>query len=120
VSAVELLPVHEFFHDEQLLERGLRNYWGYNSIGFFSPHAGYSSAGDLGAQVSEFKAMVRTLHAAGLEVILDVVFNHTAEGNGDTARHTNGRASERPADRVRYVVDGMDRPRRSSPLLRAP
>jgi isoamylase len=81
VTAVELLPVHEFVHDEHLLQQGLRNYWGYNSIGFFSPHGEYSSAGDLGGQVTEFKAMVKALHVAGLEVILDVVFNHTAEGN---------------------------------------
>jgi isoamylase len=81
ITAVELLPVHEFVHDDHLLQRGLRNYWGYNSIGFFSPHGEYSSAGDLGGQVNEFKSMVKALHAAGLEVILDVVFNHTAEGN---------------------------------------
>ncbi|MEX1295853.1 MAG: glycogen debranching protein GlgX [Candidatus Limnocylindrales bacterium] len=83
VTAVELLPVHHFVHDGFLLERGLRNYWGYNSIGFHAPHAGYSSRGGGGAQVDEFKEMVRALHAAGLEVILDVVYNHTAEGNHD-------------------------------------
>jgi glycogen operon protein len=81
VTAVELLPVHQFVHDAHLLERGLRNYWGYNSIGFFAPHRDYSSAGDGGAQVVEFKQMVKALHAAGIEVILDVVYNHTAEGN---------------------------------------
>jgi isoamylase len=81
VTAVELMPIHAFVHDNHLLLRGLRNYWGYNSIGFFAPHGEYSSAGDLGGQVDEFKSMVKTLHAAGLEVILDVVFNHTAEGN---------------------------------------
>jgi glycogen operon protein len=81
VSAVELLPVHQFVHDAHLLEKGLRNYWGYNSIGFFAPHAGYSAAGDGGGQVNEFKAMVKALHEAGLELILDVVYNHTAEGN---------------------------------------
>ncbi len=81
VTAVELLPVHQFVHDAHLVERGLRNYWGYNSIGFFAPHNEYSSSGDLGGQVAEFKAMVKALHAAGLEVILDVVYNHTAEGN---------------------------------------
>ena len=80
ITAVELLPVHQFVHDSQLLERGLRNYWGYNSIGFFSPHNGYASGGQ-GEQVQEFKAMVRALHEAGIEVILDVVYNHTAEGN---------------------------------------
>ena len=81
VTAVELLPVHQFVHDEQLVARGLRNYWGYQSIGYFAPHNGYSAAGDGGGQVDEFRQMVRDLHAAGLEVILDVVFNHTAEGS---------------------------------------
>jgi isoamylase len=81
VTAVELLPVHQFVQDSHLLEKDLRNYWGYNSLGFFAPHGDYSSAGDGGGQVAEFKSMVKALHAAGLEVILDVVFNHTAEGN---------------------------------------
>ena len=81
VTAVELLPVHQFVQDSHLLERGLRNYWGYNSIGFLAPHGAYCSAGDGGQQVNEFKEMVKALHAAGLEVILDVVYNHTAEGN---------------------------------------
>ncbi|MBN2623586.1 MAG: glycogen debranching protein GlgX [Acidimicrobiales bacterium] len=81
VTAVELQPVHQFVHDYTLSQRGLRNYWGYNSIGFFAPHNEYSSAGVDGSQVPEFKAMVRALHAAGIEVILDVVYNHTAEGN---------------------------------------
>jgi glycogen operon protein len=81
VTAVELLPVHQFVHDGHLLERGLRNYWGYNSIGFFAPHNEYSANRSRGQQVQEFKAMVRTLHEAGIEVILDVVYNHTAEGN---------------------------------------
>jgi glycogen operon protein len=81
VTAVELQPVHQFVHDSHLVERGLRNYWGYNSIGYFAPHNEYSSAGDDGSQVTEFKGMVRALHEAGIEVILDVVYNHTAEGN---------------------------------------
>jgi isoamylase len=81
VTAVELLPVHHFVSEEHLLRGGRRNYWGYNTIGFFAPHAGYSASGTLGGQVREFKQMVRTLHAAGLEVILDVVYNHTAEGD---------------------------------------
>jgi glycogen operon protein len=81
VSAVELMPVHQFVHDGHLISRGLRNYWGYNSIGFFAPHNEYSSAGAGGEQVREFKSMVKALHAAGIEVILDVVYNHTAEGN---------------------------------------
>jgi glycogen operon protein len=79
VTAVELLPVHQYVPEEFLLRRGLTNYWGYNSIGYFAPHNGYS-AGAPGGQVAEFKAMVRALHQAGLEVILDVVFNHTCEG----------------------------------------
>jgi isoamylase len=81
VTAVELLPVHQFVHDSHLVERGLRNYWGYNSIGFLAPHNDYASAGTRGEQAAEFKSMVATLHEAGLEVILDVVYNHTAEGN---------------------------------------
>jgi len=80
VTAVELLPVHQFVHDAPLVERGLRNYWGYNSIGFFAPHNEYAS-GDLGRQVQDFKTMVWALHDAGIEVILDVVYNHTAEGD---------------------------------------
>ncbi|MFD9244405.1 glycogen debranching protein GlgX [Streptomyces sp. NPDC059556] len=79
VTAVELLPVHQFAHEDHLLRRGLRNHWGYNSIGYFAPHAGYSASGTTGQQVGEFKRMVRALHAAGIEVILDVVYNHTAE-----------------------------------------
>ncbi|MEU8521656.1 glycogen debranching protein GlgX [Streptomyces sp. NPDC048577] len=79
VTAVELLPVHQFAHEDHLLRRGLRNYWGYNSIGYFAPHAGYSASGSAGGQVGEFKRMVRALHEAGIEVILDVVYNHTAE-----------------------------------------
>jgi len=81
VTAVELLPVHAHIDDKGLIDRHLTNYWGYNTIGFFAPHARYSSSGQMGQQVSEFKAMVRSLHAAGIEVILDVVYNHTAEGN---------------------------------------
>jgi isoamylase len=77
ITAVELMPVHTFVDDRHLLERGLRNYWGYNTIGFFAPDMRYSATG----RVSEFKTMVKTLHSAGIEVILDVVYNHTAEGN---------------------------------------
>ncbi|MBT1101498.1 glycogen debranching protein GlgX [Streptomyces sp. ARC12] len=79
VTAVELLPVHQFAHEDHLLRRGLRNHWGYNSIGYFAPHAGYSASGTAGQQVGEFKRMVHALHEAGIEVILDVVYNHTAE-----------------------------------------
>ena len=81
VTTLELLPVHHFVSEHHLVQLGLTNYWGYNSIGFFAPEARYSSTGTRGQQVSEFKAMVRNLHAAGIEVILDVVYNHTAEGN---------------------------------------
>jgi glycogen operon protein len=81
VTALELLPVHAHSDDKPLADRGLTNYWGYNTIGFFAPHGEYSSSGQMGQQVVEFKAMVRSLHAAGIEVILDVVYNHTGEGN---------------------------------------
>jgi isoamylase len=81
VSAIELMPVHHFANDSTLIERGLSNYWGYNTIGFFAPDSKYSSSTHPGGQVQEFKAMVRELHDASIEVILDVVYNHTAEGN---------------------------------------
>ena len=109
VSAVELLPIHQFVHDAPLVARGLRNYWGYQSIGFFAPHDEYAS----GDPVDEFKAMVKALHAAGIEVILDVVYNHTAEGGagGPTLslpRHrqpgllpAHGRRRVRRRDRLR-------------------
>jgi isoamylase len=81
VTAIELMPVHQFVHDNRLVDLGLRNYWGYNTIGFFAPYQGYAAMGRLGQQVQEFRGMVKSLHAAGIEVILDVVYNHTAEGN---------------------------------------
>ncbi|MFP5212184.1 MAG: glycogen debranching protein GlgX [Acidobacteriota bacterium] len=81
VTAIELMPVHQFLHDRLLVDKGLSNYWGYNSINFFAPHPGYASRRERGLQVSEFKTMVKTLHREGIEVILDVVYNHTAEGN---------------------------------------
>ncbi len=81
VTAVELQPVHQFVHDSLLVDRGLRNYWGYNSISYFAPHNEYSASGSRGQQVQEFQQLVKVLHAAGIEVILDVVYNHTAEGN---------------------------------------
>ncbi len=81
VTAIELMPVHQFVQDSTLIEKGLRNYWGYNTISFLAPHADYASQGTAGQQVQEFKSMVRTLHANNIEVILDVVYNHTAEGN---------------------------------------
>jgi isoamylase len=110
VTAVELLPVHQFVHDAQLVERGLRNYWGYQSIGYFAPHNEYAAAGESGEQVDEFRQMVMALHAAGLEVILDVVFNHTAEGNewGPTLCFRgidNGAYYRLADDRARYVDD---------------
>jgi isoamylase len=81
VTAIELMPVHQFVTDSHLSDQGLHNYWGYNTIGFFAPHNGYAASGSRGQQVQEFKTMVRALHEAGIEVILDVVYNHTAEGN---------------------------------------
>jgi glycogen operon protein len=81
VTALELLPIHDFVDDGYLIDKGLTNYWGYSTLNFFSPDARYSGSGDRGGQVREFKEMVRALHAAGIEVILDVVYNHTAEGN---------------------------------------
>ena len=77
VTAIELMPVHNFVDDRHLIERGLRNYWGYNTIGFFAPEPRYLATGSI----NEFKTMVKTMHSAGIEVILDVVYNHTAEGN---------------------------------------
>jgi len=81
ITAVELMPVHQFIHYKHLLEKDLRNYWGYSTIGFLAPHNEYSSSGQSGQQVREFKEMVKALHQAGIEVILDVVYNHTSEGN---------------------------------------
>ena len=81
VTAIELMPIHQFVNDTFLQKKGLSNYWGYNTIGFFAPHNAYSSSGERGQQVNEFKAMVKAYHQAGMEVILDVVYNHTAEGN---------------------------------------
>ncbi|HEX5523053.1 MAG TPA: glycogen debranching protein GlgX [Pedococcus sp.] len=81
ITAIELMPVHQFVQDFHLLDRGLSNYWGYNTIGFLAPHNGYAAYGTRGEQVAEFKSMVKALHEANIEVILDVVYNHTAEGN---------------------------------------
>ena len=106
MTAVELMPVHQFVHDSTLDDKGLSNYWGYNTIGFFAPHNGYASFGTRGEQVMEFKTMVRTLHRAGIEVILDVVYNHTAEGN-----HLGPTLSFRGVDNRAYyrLVDGNER-----------
>ncbi len=97
VTAIELMPVHHFANDSTLIDKGLSNYWGYNTIGFFAPDAKYSSSTTPGGQVQEFKAMVRTLHEAGIEVILDVVYNHTAEGN-----HLGPTVSMRGIDNAAY------------------
>ena len=106
VTAIELMPVHQFISDGHLAERGLSNYWGYNTIAFLAPHNAYSSAGQRGEQVPEFKSMVRALHAAGLEVLLDVVYNHTAEGN-----HLGPTLSFRGVDNASYyrLTDAPDR-----------
>ncbi len=107
VTAVELLPVHHFVSEPHLLQRGLTNYWGYNTLGYFAPHAAYSSAGSGGAQVTEFKAMVKALHAAGIEVVLDVVYNHTAEGD-----HTGPTLSLKGIDNPGYYrLSGENRAR---------
>jgi glycogen operon protein len=109
ITAVELLPIHHSVTERVLLEGGLSNYWGYNSIGFFAPDARFAASGDSGQQVAEFKAMVRALHRAGLEVILDVVYNHTAEGHhlGPTLcfRGIDNAAYYRLADDRHYYVD---------------
>ncbi|HLC40111.1 MAG TPA: glycogen debranching protein GlgX [Methylomirabilota bacterium] len=109
VTAVELLPVHQFVADKHLVERGLTNYWGYNSIGFLAPDVRYSSSGGLGQQVREFKTMVKTLHEAGIELVLDVVYNHTGEGNhlGPTLcfRGIDNASYYRLADDCRYYMD---------------
>jgi isoamylase len=81
ITAVELLPIHQFVHDARLVEQGLTNYWGYNSIGFLAPHNAYAARGQAGEQLQELRQMVRDLHAAGIEVLLDVVYNHSGEGN---------------------------------------
>ncbi|MCY7396843.1 MAG: glycogen debranching protein GlgX [Nocardioides sp.] len=101
VTAIELMPVHQFVQDSTLLNKGLRNYWGYNTLGFFAPHADYSAAArtpqGMGQQVQEFKSLVKAMHAAGIEVILDVVYNHTAEGN-----HLGPMLSMRGIDNAAY------------------
>jgi len=102
VTTVELMPVHTFVDDRYLVERGLRNYWGYNTIGFFAPESRYSASG----KVNEFKTMVRALHSAGMEVILDVVYNHTAEGN-----HMGPTLSFRGIDNAAYYRQADGQPR---------
>ena len=105
VTAVELMPVHQFVTDSHLSEKGLGNYWGYNTIGFFAPHNAYAASGIRGQQVQEFKTMVRALHQAGIEVILDVVYNHTAEGN-----HLGPTLSFRGIDNAALLPAGGRRP----------
>src|SRR5665213_3432058 len=105
VTAVELLPIHEMVDDGHLLDRGLRNYWGYNTLGYFAPAARYSSSGGQGGQVREFKEMVKALHAAGIEVVLDVVYNHTAAGNTLNVRHPQ--VLKLLMDSLRYWVTEM-------------
>ncbi|WP_448616721.1 glycogen debranching protein GlgX [Modestobacter sp. URMC 112] len=104
VTTLELMPVHQFVDDHHLVQRGLSNYWGYNTIGFFAPHARHASRGSRGQQVPEFKAMVRALHEAGIEVVLDVVYNHTAEGN-----HLGPTLSFRGIDNPAYYRLAADR-----------
>ena len=106
VTAVELMPVHQFVHDNTLRDQGLSNYWGYNTVGFFAPHNAYSSSGEHGEQVLEFKAMVRELHLCGMQVILDVVYNHTAEGN-----HLGPTLAFRGIDNAAYYRLADDDPR---------
>ena len=106
VTAVELMPVHQFVQDHYLAEKGLRNYWGYNSIAYLAPHNQYSSRGAGGDQVPEFKSMVKALHEAGIEVILDVVYNHTAEGN-----HMGPTLSFKGIDNAAYYRLVGDHPR---------
>jgi len=106
ITAVELMPVHQFVTEHALATLGLTNYWGYNTIGYFAPHNGYSSSGDCGGQVSEFKGMVKRLHMAGIEVILDVVYDHTAEGG-----HLGPTLSLRGIDNTAYYRLHADDPR---------
>jgi isoamylase len=104
VTAVELMPVHQFVHDQHLVDQGLTNYWGYNSLAYFAPHNGYASRGSDGQQVQEFRAMVKALHRAGIEVILDVVYNHTAEGS-----HMGPTLAFRGIDNASYYRLGDDK-----------
>src|SRR5579884_2495977 len=106
VTAVELMPVHHFVNDKFLLDRGLTNYWGYSSIGYFAPESRYAASGEEGQQVVEFKAMVKAMHAVGLEVILDVVYNHTAEGN-----HLGPTLCFKGIDNAAYYRSVPDNPR---------
>lgn len=106
ITAIELMPVHHYVQDAHLVEKGLGNYWGYNTLSYFAPAGRYSSAGDAGNQVAEFKAMVKTLHREGIEVILDVVYNHTAEGN-----HLGPMLSYKGIDNTTYYRTVPENPR---------
>lgn len=106
ITAVEFMPIHQHVDDKILVDKGLKNYWGYNTIGFFAPDCRYSSSGIMGEQVREFKEMVKALHQAGIEVILDVVYNHTAEGN-----HLGPTLSLRGIDNLSYYRISADNPR---------
>ena len=106
ITAIELMPVHQFIHDKALVDRGLRNYWGYNTIGFFAPDPRYAASPAPGGRVNEFKTMMKSLHRAGMEVILDVVYNHTAEGN-----HLGPTISFRGIDNKSYYRLTPDEPR---------
>jgi isoamylase len=106
VTAIELMPIHAFVDDKHLLDKGLRNYWGYNSVGFFAPDVRYRSGNELGSEVREFKTMVKALHRAGIEVILDVVYNHTAEGN-----HLGPSFNLKGIDNTTYYKLVQDNPR---------
>ncbi len=105
ITAIELMPIHHFVHNKFLLDQGLSNYWGYNSIGYFAPHAEYSSSGMAGQQVNEFKEMVKAYHRAGIEVILDVVYNHTGEGN-----HLGPSLAFRGIDNLNYYRMNPEKP----------
>ena len=123
VTAVELLPIHQFCTEPAGRERGLVNYWGYNSIGFFAPHAAYSASGDRGQQVTEFKQMVKAFHQAGLEVILDVVYNHTAEAGADGPTLSLPRARRQglpPGRRRRSPASRSTTPTGTSPAAATP
>ena len=106
VTAVELMPVHQYLQDKNLNDKGLRNYWGYNTLNFFSPEARYAANGDRGEQVAEFKAMVKAFHGVGIEVILDVVYNHTCEGN-----HLGPTLSFKGVDNLSYYRTVTEQPR---------
>ena len=123
VTAIELMPVHQFLHDHRLIDLGLRNYWGYNTFGFFAPHYQYAANRHAGGAVAEFKTMVRSFHEAGIEVILDVVYNHTGRGQPPRPHHQLPRHRQRrllpAAGRRPEVLQGLHR-HRQQPQRPAP